>query len=358
MRVSRLMAVVCLWAAVLSFGGFSCDGVNFDLGDIGGILDGNGNADGNANANDNGGDGGGDIANVELTVVAGNTGGASGMAFNPVDGGLYVVNEDGLFGPVADGADVSTMAPIGATNLEATDFFAESASSLVLAITNDGEFWIGSPCCGTLAVVPPEGGDAQQFLGLIQGNPPANIFPETMVIAPANVNLPGVSAGDLLVSAETSFSKLAAIDVAGDRAVTQVDNPSLTNRQGHHIAFGPDGTLYNSRGGAGATILGIQRVAADGSPSGLAGTLNLAAESFVVLDNGDLVLRGSFAAAGSPTVVGVLLYSAADESVTPGVAIPGDRVSEDDEMLIAPDGRILMSVPAGNEIVVVTDVRE
>jgi len=338
-----------------------CDGVNIDLGDLGEIIDiiGNENDNAGGNANDNGPSPEPvTFNNVELTPFATNTDGAGGMAINPFNNELYVVNRNGLFGPIEEGDDVSTMTPIGATNLADANLFDAPRDNFVLAITEQGEFWIGSSCCGTLAVVPAEGGDAQPFEGLLEGNPPANIFPETMVIAPANVNLPGVSPGDLLVSAETTFSKLAAIKVTGDRSVTQVDNPSGTNRQGHHIAFGLDGTLYTSRSVGGATILGLQTVTSDGSPTGLPGTLNLAADSFVVLDNDDLVLRGAFTTNAGQFVEGVHLYSAADESVTPGMEIPPEEASEDDEMLIAPDGRILLSLPARNEIVVVTDVRE
>ena len=314
----------------------------------------NDNGNDNANGNDNGGV---DFQNAELTVYATNTGGAGGMAINPVDEELYAVNGDGIFGPVEEGDDLSTLTPIGATNLGDDDLYRDSTDRLVLAITNDGEFWIGSLGASTLAVVPPTGGDAEPFQGLVTAPPPA-IQPEVMVIAPDNVDLPDVLPGDLLVTQETTFSALVAIDVAGERAVIPVPNPSSDNRQGHHIAFGTDGALYTSRGVAGATILGIQTVASDGSPTGLPGTLNLAADTFVALDNGDLMLRGGFTTDLGQFVGGIHFYSAADEAVTPGLEISREETSENDEMLIAPDGRILLSLPERSEIVIVTDVRE
>ncbi len=53
---------------------------------------------------------------IELEVVATNTGGAGGIALRP-DGALFMVNADGLFGPIdptGDVVDVSTLEAFGA----------------------------------------------------------------------------------------------------------------------------------------------------------------------------------------------------------------------------------------------------
>ncbi len=353
MRAWRVDQLSLVFGVALLFGVCGCP---VNIPDIPNFND-NTNDNGNDNGNDNTNDNGDGFQNVELTVYATNTGGAGGMAVNPVDGEVYIVNSDGIFGPVEEGDDVSTLTPIGATNLSDDDLYRDNADRLVLAITNSGEFWIAATGAGTLAVVPPEGGDAVPFLGLITAPPPA-IQPEVMVVAPDNVDLPDVLPGDLLATQETTFSALVAIDVEGDRTVAPVPNPSGDNRQGHHIAFGADGTMYTSRGVAGATILGIQTVASDGSPAGLPGTLNLAADTFVVLDNGDLVLRGGFTPDGGEFISGIHLYSAADEAVTPGLELPAAETSENDEMVMTADGTILLSLPERDEIVIVTDVRE
>ncbi len=361
MHTSKAIAILCLSPVFLLGSLTGCDGVDLNLGDVRDIIDiiDNGNANDNGSGNDNSNVPESVVfANVELTTFATNTGGASGMAVRPSDGAVFVVNSGGLYGPIVEGGDLDMQVPIGATNLNSDDLFRSSPTKLVLGITASGEFWIGSSCCVTLAVVPPEGGDAQPFLGLLQGSTPANITAETMALAPADVALPGVSSGFLLVSNETTFSRLAAIDVAGDRTVSLVDNPSNTNREGHHMTFGPDGVMYTSRGVSGVTISGLQTVGPDGAPTALAGSTNLAADSFVVLDNGDLMIRGSFKTDEGQLVNGVQIWSAATQSVVPGLTIPVDDRSEDDEMVVMPDGRILLTLPRRNEIVVVTDVRE
>jgi len=353
---AKAIAILCFSPILLISALAGCDGVDLNLGDVRDIIDILDNA--NSNANDNSTTPEPVVfANAELTSFASNTGGASGMAVRPSDGAVFVVSSKGIFGPIVEGDDLDMQNPIGATNLSSADLFRSSPTKLVLGITSSGEFWIGSSCCSTLAVVPPEGGDAQPFLGLLQGATPANITAETMAVAPANVALPGVSPGFLLASNETTFSRLAAIDVDGDRSVSLVDNPSNTNREGHHITFGPDGVMYASRGVSGVTISGIQTVGTDGAPTALSGTTNLAADSFIVLDNGDLVIRGSFKTELGQLVNGVQFWSAATQSVVPGLTLSADDRSEDDEMVMMPDGKILLTLPQRNEIVIVNDVR-
>ncbi|MCH7812642.1 MAG: hypothetical protein IID40_01345 [Planctomycetes bacterium] len=315
--------------------------------------------------------GGGDLFVVEeeqqpqqplLTVerYATNTGDAAGIALD-ADGGLILVNNDGLFGPLEKDDDVATLTAFGAENVsdEATqdEFFDNIASSLVLVITNSGEYWIGTPGNVTLAVVPPGGGDAEPFTGLLnQPTPedPSNIKPETMVIVPDNHDGDQIRPGTLLVGRETSFSELSTIDVAGDRAVINIDNPigdpdeldnpdDALDRYAHHLTFGPDGTLYGSSGQGRKTAPNVQTIALDGTPTNLAGTERLAVHSFVVLPSGDLLIRGVYTPENNP-INGLMIWSAADEAVIAASVVDLEddfdlTLSEDDEIVLADDGK-------------------
>lgn len=362
-RRAGTRAVATLMGLALLFPLAGCPGVS--LPDIDDVLNMNGNANGNSNANGNDNDNGAPSVSYELDVFATNTGGATGIALRPSDGALFAVNADGLFGPIEQGEDVSMLTPFGATNLGTPQLFMQETSSLVLAITDDGEFWIGSQCCFTLAVVPAEGGDAAPFLSLGTGVDPSNIKAETMVLVPDGFAGNQLMPGNLLVGQETTFSRLAAIDVAGERGVVNVDNPLLAdgddtndlNRNAHHLAFGLDGNLYSSRGTSGLTISGLQRIAADGTPSALPGSLGVSADTFVGLANGDLLLRGNLQTGPTSQRRGIVYYNAADEVADVVLEITGADLSEDDEMLIAPDGNtIYLSLPNRNEIVTVRRV--
>ena len=310
----------------------------------------NTNTNGNANTNDN--DNGTAADPVELFVYASNTGGATGLSLRPSDGAVFAVNVDGLFGPIEDGDDLSTMTAFGATNLAAESLFDMPTASLSLAITESGEFWIGSPCCSTIAVVPPEGGDAEAFLDLLAGS---EIKPEVIVRVPEGFEADQMFPGQLLFGQETSFSRLVGVDAEGDRAVLDIDNPSETNRNAHYLAFGLDGVLYSSKGASGLTQAGFQTIGVDGSPAEVPGTLGAAADTFVALANGDFVIRGTLQSTATSSQRGVLLYDAAVEEVTLGIAIPTEEVDENDDMVITPDGTtILLSLPKRNEIVLVT----
>ena len=297
--------------------------------------------------------GGGDVAGpaetVELIAYASNTGGASGIALRPSDGALFAVSMDGLFGPIADGDDLSTMTPIGATNLADADLFDARQSSLTLAIADSGEFWIGSRCCTTMAVVAPGGGDAAPFEGLFEA---MEIKPETLVIVPAGFEGSQIFPEQLLAGQETTFSRLVGVDVAGDRTVIDIDNPVSLNRNAHHLAFGLDGNLYSSRGTTALTQPGFQMIDAEGRPTEIAGTLGVAADTFVVLENGDVVLRGAWQTSPTTSERGVFLYDAASDETMLGVAIPADELSANDGMVVSSDGStILLSLPNRDEIV-------
>lgn len=317
----------------------------------------------------NGDDGGANgPALAELDTYATNTGGASGLALRPSDGALFAVNGVGLFGPINEGDDLSAMTPIGATNLADADIFdldthgTEATRSLSLAITNSGEFWIGSDCCQTLAIVGPQGGDAVPFLGLLSGDiDTSNIKPETLALVPDGFDGPQMKPGNLLASQDTTFSRLAAIDVEADEpTVVNVDNPVAEdiNREGHHLTFGLDGTLYSSRALRGLTFAGIQTIDPDGTPAPLPGTLNLSANSFVGLANGDLVIRGARGVVAASPQNGILFYSAADDALTFALGLSTEQRSEDDELVITADGSaVFLSLPNANTIVRVIDTR-
>lgn len=331
-----LLGAICLAA---------CLGQNCLPASVGGILDG---------AGGNGGTGGDDVVvdTYRLVTYATNTNSASGIAIRPSDGALFAVNRDGLFGPIDQGDDLSQLTPIGATNLADGDLFSLPQDELALAITNSGEFWIGSTCCSTLAVVPPEGGDAVPFLGLLQGSSPSNIHPETMVIVPSTFTGTEIVPGNLLVGEETTFSRLSAIDVAGDQTVVNVTNPTSTNRQAHHLGFAADGTLYSSRGVPGLTITGFQTIAEDGTPTNLASSLGLAADTFVADSSGDIILRGRYAPDSDTDLRGVLVYDPVTGGVSNGVALTAAEISEHDEM-VTDGSTIYLALPQSSEIVLV-----
>jgi|GEM_PF-2183125 len=294
------------------------------------------------------------VDRATLRTYATNTGGASGMAWRPSDGALFIVNKDGLFGPINDGDDVSTMTPIGATNLADADLFDAPPDTVVLGISNAGEFWIASPGQTTAAVVPPEGGDAVQFLGLFDAQ---ELTPETIALVPDGFSGAQITPGSLLFGQETTFSRLAQVDAGGDESVILIDNPTpATNRQAHHLTFGLDGVLYSSRGTTSLLTAGLQSIATSGAPTNIAGTTGLAADSFVVLANGDMIIRGSWKPdAAVETIRGVLIYDVSASAIIIGTKLATNEITEGDEMIISPDGNmILLSLPARNEIVALT----
>jgi hypothetical protein len=343
-RCARLLGV----SACVLFAG--CDGVTVDVPNISDLVDG---------IDPGAVDPTGEPESATLEVFATNTNRGSGLAIRSSDGALFMVNGGGLFGPIEDGADVSTMTAIGATNLANDDLFDQRQDSLVLGITSNGEFWIGSQCCSTMAVVAPEGGDAVPYEGLLDGFNPVNVKPETIALVPDGFDGAQMMPGNLLVGEETTFSRLGAIDVAGDRAAIRVDNPLLDdpnlddlNREAHHLAFGPDGALYSSRGTSSSTIAGIQQIAIDGIPTPLPGTFRLSADSFVVTTDGDIVIRGSFRRdQNSELLTGILIWSAATQEISVGMTLPISELSETDELVRGPDGTIYLSLPQRNEIV-------
>jgi len=301
---------------------------------------------------------------VEFETYATNTGGASGLALDG-DDNVYIVNSSGVFGPVAAGADISDLDPIGAENL-IPDIFPEGTTQLVLAIANSGDFWIGSGCCSTLARVPAAGGDAEEFGGLLAGGT-TGVQAETMALVPDGFDGPQINPGDLLVSRETisSSDRMSAIAVDGDLTVIDVDNPRVDPlnpefddlRHGHHLTFGLDGQLYASRGTPGLLLLGLQTIAPDGTPTALPNTLGVAAESFVALANGDLLLRGVRQTSGAVSEAGMFWYTAADAALRRALSLSLTETTESDEMVIASDGRIFLALPQRNEIVRVIDIR-
>lgn len=288
---------------------------------------------------------GGDQTEVlQPTVYATNTNGASGLAIRPSDGALFAVNADGLFGPIEQGDDLSTLTPIGATNLDA--IFGATTTSLALAITNDGEFWIGSFCCSRLAVVPPGGGDAVGFDGLIA----TNINPRALALVPAGFSGTNVDPGNLLAAEESSGASLGVIDVGTDTVA------EIANRPAEHLAFGPGPVLYGSRGTASPIAAGLQTISAEGVASDLPGTLNLGARAFVVRSNDDIVFLGRFTSILGDDLNGVLLYSAADDSVQLGVAYSAADTADGGDMAISADrSTIFVAIAGRNEIVTVSD---
>ncbi len=316
----------------------------------------------NDNDNDNGTI---DVDNVELSEFATNTNRATAIALRPSDGALFLINPDGLFGPIVSGDDVSTLTPFGATNLADPELFDTAQNSFVLAITSAGEFWIGSPCCRLMGVVPADGGDAVPFTGLLDGvaGDSVNVQPETLAIVPTGFDGAQMHPGNILVGADTTFSRMGAIDVDA-RTAMPVDNPldppgevDDTNREGHHMHFGFDGTLYASRALLSGDFAGIQTIATDGTPTDLPGTASVAADTFVALESGDLLLNGSYRGSDNVVKYGIFFWAADSEAIVAGAEIPvGDR-AEDDEMIIAPDGTVYMSQPELNRIVRATDNR-
>lgn len=309
------------------------------------------------NGNDNGnGNGDETPSTIEIQDFATNTGGGGGLALRPSDGALFLVSAEGLYGPIEEGTDVSTLSPIGATNLADPDLFDLPPSQTVLAISDAGEFWVATPEAGTLGRVPVAGGNAEPFTGLLQGPDAANIFPHTLAFVPGGFDGPDIDPGDLLAGEDTTFSKLAAINV-NDLTVVNVNNPGELNRVAHHLAFGPDGVLYGSLASSSLDVAGIQTIDEDGLPTALPGTLGVSAHTFVVLDSGDLVVDGSFRNADDDLFNGLFFWSKDDEEIVAGLALATLDTSGDDEMVIAPDGTIYLSLPRLGKIVTVIDIR-
>ncbi len=306
-----------------------------------------------------------DVDNVTLDEFATNTGGASAIALRPSDGALFLVNSDGLFGPITNGADVSTMTAFGATNLADETLFDRTQDSFVLAITDDGEFWIGAPCCSTMGVVPAAGGDAVPFTGLLDGieGEIANVKPETLALVPTGFDGAQMAPGNVLAGEDTTFSRMGSIDVDAMTAVlvaNPLDPPDADddfNREGHHLHFGFDGTLYASRALATGDFAGVQTIAPDGTPTDVAGTTDTSADTFVALQNGDLLLSGTWRGTDNIVNRGLFFYDASDLAIVAGAEIPFAQRSEDDEMIIAADGTIYFSQVALDRIVRATDNR-
>lgn len=349
-RMRQLGVITGLVSVVLA----GCDPAgSLNLGDLNDVI------------GDLGGGTGGAITQPDdaaIDVFASNTAGASGMAIRPSDGALFIVNSDGLFGPVERGADVSQMTAFGATNLADMSLFDQEQAAFVLAIANDGEFWIGSSCCSTLAVVASDGGAAQPFTALLDGVAPANIKPEALVLVPDGFSGPQIKPGNLLVGEDTTFSKLAVIDVATRTVIPQVDNANIEsiNREAHGLTFGADGVLYSARAVSSATLAGVQRIDVNGLPTPLDGTFRVAVNAFVGLSNGDLLIDGTFRrpdALQSETFNGLFFYNASGASMSEALALETNENSENDDMVLAPDGTIYLSQPALNRVVEVTDRR-
>jgi hypothetical protein len=162
--------------------------------------------------------------------------------------------------------------------------------------------------------------------------------------------------GDLLVGENTSFSALSAIDVTADPTpiVTNVDNPlfdpadpGANRRHAQHLTFDPNGNLYAGTGSALSDEPGIQMIEPDGTPVPIAGTEGVNTESFVVLDSGDFIIRGTFGT-GSSRINGILL-SVEDEMLELAIDLPDNELSDDDEMILSADGNtIFLALPLRN----------
>lgn len=303
------------------------------------------------------GDGDDFVPLFALETFATNTAGASAIAVRPSDGAVFIVNSAGLFGPIEEGDDVSTLTPFGAENLDDADLFDTPQTDFALAITNDGEFWIGSSCCGTLAIVPPTGGDAEPFEGLLA--PPVdavnslNIFPDALVLVPANGGGDEFAPGNLLATFANDFSRLAAIDVDGNRDVVSVDNPigNTTDRHGNFMAFDGEGNLFAADDNTGVTQRGLQQIDPDGTPVFITNSEGVSATAFVIDDNNDFIIRGALAQSGGSSFRGLLLLDSASGDIVRGLEIADSAASISDDMVLLPDGTILMTQPRLNRIV-------
>jgi len=341
-RLSRWMTVCCTLFCL------GCPGSLPDLGDfIPDLPDGDPMTDPDA---------------ASLSVYATNTDGATAIAQRPSDGAIFIVNASGLYGPIEQDDDVSTLDPFGATNLADMELFDMEQPSLVLAIDNTGAFWISSPCCGTMARVPAEGGDAEPFLGLLDPDDPANIFPTTLALVPDGFSGAQMMPGDILAGEDTTFSRLAAIDPVDLMVVSKVENPieESKNRHAGHLTFGLDGNLYGGRASSSADIAGVQMIATDGTPSDVPGTERVGVDAFVGQADGDLVIYGGFSRAGdlpSEAFNGVFFYDAEDESLVEGLTIDAGDIGTDDGMIITDDGTIYLAHSARDRIVIVSDDR-
>ena len=351
----------------IMMGMMGCDGVSpSDVGQIIDIIDnGNDNSiiDDIVDIIDNGNDNADDtpIPTVALSVFATNTGGASGIAWNPIDDALYAVNEEGLYGPIVEDDDLLEDTPlVGATNLSDEGIFDQPTSSLVLAVADAGDFWIGSTCCQTMATVSADGGDAEPFLGLFSDSEEfesVTIFPDTLAIIPDSFAGQPFSPGDLLIGEETSFDRMGTIDVDGDLSAVNVTNPSETMRDANHLTFGLDGVLYAATGIPTIGQPGIQTIDDTGAPTALPGTESVGAESLIALANGDLIIRGSIQDTGALSRTGILRYIAADQEIELALELSSDDRSVDDELIVVdgPNGpTIFLSLPNRNEILTVS----
>jgi hypothetical protein len=106
---------------------------------------------------------------------------------------------------------------------------------------------------------------------------------------------------------------------------------------------------------ASITRSGFQTIAADGTPTTLPGTTGASAKSFVVRNDGDLIIRGDHAVSATDSFAGLLIWSAADQTVSRALELSVDDRSEDDEMVIAADGTIYLTLLNRSEIVRVVD---
>jgi hypothetical protein len=389
MDMTKVMRYVVGLALMTVIGVAGCDAMPAGGGggtipeDIEDIIDGDDGGGGGGGGEDQdgggGGGGGGDEAGgegdpIQIQVFATNTGtNASGIALHPATGELYLVNTEGLFGPIEEDADVSELDPIGAENIFDDDLFDNETSNFVLAISASGEFWIGSACCSTLAVVQPEGGNAEPFLGLLRGGVEAsNIKPTTMAFVPDGFSGPQMQPGNLLVGVEVGLSDLSAIDVEGfgevdeELLVANVDKPideatgEVIVRFANHLAFGLDNTLYGSAQVSSALNAGIQTIDTNGFPTDLPGTVGVSGQSFVVLQNNDLLIRGVYnpAPGTQPQVNGIVLWSAETQEVTVFEDLPDQDLAGSDELIISEDlSTVYLALPERSEIWRGTDTR-
>ena len=149
----------------------------------------------------------------------------------------------------------------------------------------------------------------------------------------------------------------ATIDVDGDHAVVDILNPEVEDdiRYGHHLAFGPDGTLYGSTKTSGLERIGFQTIGTDGAPTDVAGTEGLAANSFVVLENGDILMTGFRDVSGSSLATGLFIVSPDTGEVESVATLAGGASVSDQELVLdRASGAIYLARPGQNDVVLVT----
>ena len=116
--------------------------------------------------------------------------------------------------------------------------------------------------------------------------------------------------------------------------------------------------MYGSNDIPSALNAGIQTIETDGFPTDLPGTVGLSARSFVVLQNGDLLIRGVYDPPDGPSVNGIILWEAESEEVTIFEDLPIEDLSAHDELIISPDRQtVYLSLPSRSEIWRGTDNR-